>query len=85
MEDNNMNIDFDTLVPMAKANQNFSQVAKLVDEKGMVIILKHNKPNYFILNNQEYENYLTIRNKYYKLIIEEIISDNLEALKELAK
>ncbi|WP_270837286.1 hypothetical protein [Mitsuokella multacida] len=45
-----MKIDTDNLVPMTEANQNFSKVARLVDQKGSVIILKNNVPRYLVLD-----------------------------------
>ena len=38
-----MMVNTDTLVSMTEANQNFSKVAHVVDEKGMAVILKNNK------------------------------------------
>ena len=37
-----MNINTDNLVSITEANQNFSRVARMVDEKGSVVILKNN-------------------------------------------
>ena len=39
-----MNINTKNLVSITDANQNFSKVARLVDENGSVIILKNNVP-----------------------------------------
>lgn len=35
-----MNINTDTMVPISVANQNFSKVARLVDQFGSAVILK---------------------------------------------
>ncbi|MGO5130107.1 type II toxin-antitoxin system Phd/YefM family antitoxin [Mitsuokella jalaludinii] len=48
-----MNINTDNLIPMTEANQNFSKVARLVDQKGSVLILKNNVPRYLILDFQK--------------------------------
>jgi antitoxin Phd len=45
-----MNIDAESLVSISEANQNFSRVARLVDERGTVIILKNNAPRYVLLD-----------------------------------
>ncbi|MEE3453074.1 type II toxin-antitoxin system Phd/YefM family antitoxin [Dialister sp.] len=45
-----MNVDTSTLISITEANQNFSRVARLVDEKGSAVILKNNKPRYLIIN-----------------------------------
>ncbi|AIE83133.1 prevent-host-death protein [Actinotignum schaalii] len=43
-----MNVNTNTLVPISEANQNFSKVARLVDEYGSAVILKNNRPRYII-------------------------------------
>ena len=43
-----MNIDTNTMVPISVANQNFSKVAKLVDQFGSAVIMKNNAPRYTI-------------------------------------
>lgn len=43
-----MNINTDTLVPISVANQNFSKVARLVDQYGSAVIMKNNTPRYII-------------------------------------
>lgn len=43
-----MNIDTNTMVPISVANQNFSKVAKLVDQFGSAVIMKNNAPRYII-------------------------------------
>ena len=42
-------MDINNLVSMTEANQNFSKVARMVDEKGAAVILKNNAPRYVIL------------------------------------
>ena len=44
-----MNINTNNLVSITEANQNFSKVARLVDEKGAVVILKNNVPRYLLM------------------------------------
>lgn len=44
-----MYIDDQTLVSISEANQNFTKVARLTDEKGSVVIMKNNMPKYIIL------------------------------------
>ena len=43
-----MNINTDTIVPISVANQNFSRVARLVDQYGSAVIMKNNVPRYII-------------------------------------
>ena len=37
-----MTIDTNTMISITEANQNFSKVTRLVDEKGTAVILKNN-------------------------------------------
>ena len=43
-----MNIDTNTIVPISVANQNFSKVARLVDQYGSAVIMKNTSPRYSI-------------------------------------
>ena len=50
-----MIIDTDAMVSITEANQNFSRVARLVDEKGSVVVLKNNIPRYLIVEFSQAE------------------------------
>jgi antitoxin Phd len=45
-----MLVDTHNLVSLTEANQNFSRVARLVDERGSVVILRNNVPRYVVLD-----------------------------------
>ena len=51
-----MQVDINNLVSMTEANQNFSKVARMVDEKGAAVILKNNAPRYVILEYSQIQN-----------------------------
>ena len=80
-----MMIDTNTLVPMTEANQNFSKVVRLVDENGMAVILKNNKPRYMVLSFNEYDEIQRLRRKYFSDTVDKVIDENITALKELSK
>ena len=80
-----MTIDTKVLVPMTEANQNFSKVVRVVDESGMAVIMKNNKPRYMVLNFSEYDKILELRSKMIADATNIVINENLEALLELAK
>jgi len=80
-----MNINTNLLMSMTEANQNFSKVVRLVDESGMAVILKNNKPRYMVLNFKEYDEIQAARRKLFDTAADSVISENLEALRELAK
>ena len=44
-----MNVNTNNLVSITEANQNFSRVARMVDENGAVVILKNNTPRYLLI------------------------------------
>ena len=50
-----MMINTDNLVSITDANQNFSRVARMVDEKGAAIILKNNVPRYILMEFDQLE------------------------------
>lgn len=41
-----MNVNLKNLLSISEANQNFSKVARMVDENGAAVILKNNMPRY---------------------------------------
>lgn len=51
-----MNVNTKSLVSITEANQNFSKVARLVDENGSAVILKNNIPRYLIVEFSQAEN-----------------------------
>ena len=83
-----MTVDTNTLVAMTEANQNFSKVTRLVDEEGLAVILKNNKPKYIVVSFDEYDKIAAARENRRNLIdnaADELICENMEALEELAK
>ncbi|MBP1564115.1 MAG: type II toxin-antitoxin system Phd/YefM family antitoxin [Oscillospiraceae bacterium] len=80
-----MTINTNTLVSITEANQNFSRVARIVDENGSAIILKNNVPRYIIMEFPEAEKLQTDPDEDVEAISQRLIAKNLEAYKELAK
>ena len=80
-----MTINTNTLVSITEANQNFSRVARIVDENGSAIILKKNVPRYIIMEFPEAEKLQTAPDEDIEAISQRLIAKNLEAYKELAK
>lgn len=83
-----MMINTDNIVPMTDANQNFSKVVRMVDENGMAVIMKNNKPRYIVVDFEEYEAFsamMKIRKQKIDETADQIIDENLEAFLELAK
>ena len=83
-----MTVNTNFLVAMSEANQNFSKVTRLVDEEGLAVILKNNKPKYIVVSFDEYDEIKTVmqnRKKKISDLADELLSENMEALTELAK
>lgn len=80
-----MNIDTKNLVSITEANQNFSRVARMVDENGTVIILQNNSPRYILTEfGQSEEKQIADDNELLELS-KKIIDKNRKAYEELAK
>ena len=80
-----MLINTDYIVSMTEANQNFSKVAKLVDQNGSAIIMKNNKPRYLVIDFSEADTMKTASDKDVLSISEKLIRKNRKAYEELAK
>ena len=73
------------LISLTEANQNFSKVTRTVDEKGSVIILKNNAPRYIVIDFKKLEQLGISVNESLESLASQILQDNLEAFRELAK
>ncbi|MBQ9046631.1 MAG: type II toxin-antitoxin system Phd/YefM family antitoxin [Solobacterium sp.] len=80
-----MLIDTDYIVSMTEANQNFSKVAKMVDQNGSVIIMKNNKPRYLVIEFSETGIMQAAADNDVLNISRKLIKKNKEAYEELAK
>ncbi len=80
-----LKINTNNLVSITEANQNFSKVARLVDENGSAVILKNNVPRYLIVEFGQAEKEQTAANEDVTAISKRLISKNKQAYEELAK
>ncbi|MGF0031877.1 type II toxin-antitoxin system Phd/YefM family antitoxin [Bariatricus sp. SGI.154] len=80
-----MTIDTDTMISITEANQNFSRVAKLVDEHGTAVILKNNVPRYLVIDFSKAEKEKTAATEDVLAISERLLKQNMEAYEVLAK
>ena len=79
-----MTINTNNLVSITEANQNFSRVARLVDEKGAVVILKNNSPRYLLIEFEQLEKEQIAPDEDVMTISKRLIDKNREAYEELA-
>ena len=80
-----MVVDTQNMISITEANQNFSKVARLVDEKGSVVILKNNKPRYMVVDFSLAETEQFASNEDVKDISMRLIEKNRKAYEVLAK
>lgn len=80
-----MMINSNTMVSITDANQNFSRVARMVDEHGSAVIMKNNMPRYLIVDFKQVDQLLPSDDADVMKISAQLISQNREAYEELAK
>ena len=80
-----MNVNTNNLVSITEANQNFSRIARMVDEKGSVVILKNNSPRYIILDFAAAEAEQTANDEDVLVVSKRLIAKNKKAYKVLAR
>ncbi|ERK57591.1 prevent-host-death family protein [Gemella bergeri ATCC 700627] len=80
-----MNINTNNLVSITEANQNFSKVARMVDENGSVVILKNNTPRYVLIEFNEFEQEQQATDEDILTISKRLMKKNKEAYEVLAK
>ena len=80
-----MKIDTNTMVSITEANQNFSKVARLVDEHGTAVILKNNVPRYLVIDFSKAEEDSNALDEDIMSISKRLITQNKEAYEVLAK
>ena len=80
-----MNINIENLVSISEANQNFSKVARLVDEKGTAIIMKNNAPRYVLLDYSLFRQNAAADDADVDTVASRIMEKHIKAFEELAK
>ena len=80
-----MVINTDNLVSITEANQNFSRVARMVDENGAAVILKNNVPRYVRMEFSQVEDEQQAKDEDILEISKRLIAKNKQAYEVLAK
>ncbi len=80
-----MKVSTSTLVSITEANQNFSKIARLVDEKGSAVILKNNVPRYLVIEFSQAEQLQEAEDEDVLRISERLLAQNQEAYEALAQ
>lgn len=80
-----MNVNTENLVSITEANQNFSRVARMVNEKGSVVILKNNSPRYLLIEFSQAQKEQSASDEDILALSKRLIEKNREAYEVLAK
>ena len=80
-----MVMNTDNLVSITEANQNFSRVARMVDENGAAVILKNNVPRYVLMEFSQVEDEQQAKDEDILEISKRLIAKNKQAYEVLAK
>ena len=80
-----MNIDTKTIVPISLANQNFSKVAKLVDQFGSAVIMKNNTPRYIIYEFNQADSMQEVSDDDVISVSKKLMQRNKHVYEELSK
>lgn len=80
-----MVINTDNLVSITEASQNFSRVARMVDENGAAVILKNNVPRYVLMEFSQVEDEQQAKDEDILEISKRLIAKNKQAYEVLAK
>ena len=80
-----MTVNTNNLVSITEANQNFSRVARMVDENGPVVILKNNTPRYLLIEFGRAETEQAASDEDVLSVSKRLIEQNRAAFEVLAK
>ena len=78
-------VNTDNLISITEANQNFSKVTRMVEEKGAAVILKNNVPRYIVVEFSRAEEMQEASDEDVMSISKRLIEQNSEAYKVLAQ
>lgn len=80
-----MNVNLKNLVSISEANQNFSKVARMVDENGAAVILKNNAPRYVLIDYGKLQADVEADNETLEEVATRLLWKHRKAFEELAK
>jgi antitoxin Phd len=78
-------IDTRSIVSITEANQNFSKVARLVDQLGTAVIMKNNVPRYIVTEFSQAEAQESLPDELVDSLSEKYLEKNKELYEALAK
>lgn len=80
-----MIINTNDIVSATEANQNFSKVSRLAEQKGHVVIFKNNRPKYLVIDLDKEPQIEMTEDEKFEFVAKRILKEHHEAFMELAK
>ncbi|NMB40879.1 MAG: type II toxin-antitoxin system Phd/YefM family antitoxin [Firmicutes bacterium] len=80
-----MKINLNNLVSISEANQNFSKVARMVDENGAAVILKNNVPRYVLVEYSQLGKVETVGDEEVYMVAKRLLTKHKKAFEALSK
>lgn len=80
-----MTIDTNAIVTATEANQNFSKVARLAEEKGHVVVFKNNRPKLLVIDLDTEPQINMTEDEKLEFVAARILRGHKAAFEELAK
>ena len=80
-----MTVDTSSTVGLTEANQNFSRVAKIAEEKGHVVVFKNNRPKLLVIDLDTEPQIEMTEDEKIDFVAARILRELRAAFEELAK
>ena len=80
-----MKVNMSNLVSISEANQNFSKVARMVDENGVAVIMKNNVPRYVLIEYSQLQEVGIAGDEEVDKVAQRLLSKHRKAFEALAK
>ena len=80
-----MTINTNQIVTATEANQNFSRVSRMAEQKGHVVVLKNNRPKLLIIDLDKEPQIEMTEDEKLDFVANRILREHRAAFEELAK
>ena len=80
-----MKIDTSAIVTATEANQNFSRVARMAEQKGRVVVFKNNRPKLLVIDLDTEPQIEMTEDEKIDFVAARTLRDHRAAFEELAK
>ena len=80
-----MTINSNQIVTATEANQNFSRVSRMAEQKGHVVVFKNNRPKLLIIDLDKEPQIEMTEDEKFEFVAARILREHRAAFEELAK